>query len=399
MNVFINPAVHLSLMSEGTRALIVDSGKGATARLKELIKAQGVNTTAVPNGAKALKAFERDKGILLVIIDRGVQDVSKATLSQDLRELAKESDRKIYTILITGSASALEMKQALIAGVDDFLAEPYDDETLVARIQVGLGLLDGMRHGASSYERHRLVTNILAEHVILREIASLLDFAEKNLEKGVPRSITEWCVSAAFLIDFDVHVAKETAYIDKFQQRVSQEQAKWFADISRATFESLQEQHDHLERLGESLRRDLANYIKVKDELAPLVKSFGSLEVSLQIGDRDDELEGCLEDIKSRVEEYYVKRKGLISSLRKSLRDYIKFIPEHFELEEKLFFPFSSKYLTEDDLGYLSRVFEGIEARAGRDRLRKEKETLKKMTELVGKASAGGLQGTAGFAQ
>jgi CheY-like chemotaxis protein len=330
-----------------------------------------------------------------VVIINNVRDVKGTTLAKDFRELAAEKKRHVYIILVTEDGKWGDMLGALGAGVDDFIAEPYDAETLAARVGVGLDILDGLEHGASKYERHGLVADLIGEHEVLNEIVGLLDFVEKNLEKGIPRTITEWCVSAAFLIDFDVHVAKETAYIDKFQESVARTQAEWFADISRDSFAKLQEQHEYLQDLANDLKGELAEYIEIREKLKPIMASVGSLEIGLQIGDRDDVLEAGLANTWAKIQKYYSNKRKHIQCLRKSLREYIEFIPGHFQLEEKLFFPFSSKYLSEDDMGMLASEFKKIETAAGRDRIRNEKKKVQKMSGLLKSASLRELRETA----
>jgi len=383
------------MVDAATKILVVSSDKDDLNRLKRAVKLATFDALPSATGAAALKAFDVEKSIGFVIIGKGLSDVKIATLSKDLRELAKDKNRHIYIIMVTEDAKWNGMLGALSAGVDDFIAEPYDDETLVARIEVGTDILDGLEHGASRFERHNLVAELMEEHKFLIEMVELLDFVDNRLETGLPRAVTEWCLSAAFLIDFDVHVAKETVYIDRFLESVARTQADWFTDISRESFKTLQEQHTLLEKLAVGLKEELAKYIKIRAELEPILAAVSKLELSMQIGDRDDELEISLANVWAKVQGYYSKRRRLIAGLRKSIKGYVEFIPEHFRLEEEMFFPFSMKYLSEDDMGMLAGEFKRIEERAGLDRIKNEKKKIRKMSGLLKNANIRELKATA----
>ena len=375
--------------------LLVDRDEGWRKRLSGILVSKGQAVLEADSGATALKTLEEnvDGGMLLII--RRVKDVRSSTLCRDLREMAKERKASVYIILVAEEGKGADVLGALGAGVDDFMAEPYDSEMLVARISVGSYILDGLAHGASRHERHNLLAELLEEHELLNEIVKVLEFVEARLEKGIPRAVTEWGPSTAFLIDFDVHVAKETAYIDKFIESVARTQAEWFADISRSSFETLQTQHESLQAVGDELKAKFADYIKVRKELEPIVASFGKLELGMQIGDRTEELEIALAQTWARVQKYYSNRRKLIGSLRKSIREYVAFVPGHFKFEEELFFPFSSKYLSEDDMGFLANEFKRIEAKAGRDRIKNEMKKIRKMSSLLKDASLRELKNTA----
>jgi CheY-like chemotaxis protein len=381
--------------SKGTKILLVGSDKDDLKRLRQAVKPANLNAVEATSGSAALRKFEKDEEIGLVLVTGRIRDVRGGTLSKDLRELAGQGNRHVYIIMVTEGGKREDMLGALEAGVDDFLAEPFDEETFVARVEIGFDLLDGLTHGASRYERHSLVEALLEEHKVLYEIIGLLAFVEQNLEKGIPKSITEWCLSTAFLMDFEVHVAKETAYIDKFQESVAKTQAEWFADISRESFKNLQGQHEYLQGLANELKGKLVGYIQIREEIRPIVASVGSLDLGLQIGERDDELEVGLANTWAKIQKYYANRRRHIAGLRKSIKSYVEFVPGHFQLEERLFFPFSSKYLNEDDMGALAREFKAIEEKVGLDRIKNEKKKISKMSGLLKTASLRELKATA----
>ena len=350
-------------------------------RISEILTRGGFEIHCSAKGQEAIEIFLEDDDLSIVLLDDGLLSGKGRGFGRQLRALSGKAGRTAYIILLTRQGAGDDLIGALRSGVDDFIARPFDDATLVARVQVGVGLVRLM--AKETAEGGDLVRQLIEEHATLRELAALLEFVEGNIEQGMPRAMTEWCISTAFLADFDVHATKENAYIEKFQKRVGKEQTDWFADISRTTFETLLEQHEHLLVMGKRLRRDLTYYIKVKKELAPLMNSVGGLEISYDIGDRDDDLESNLADVRGRLEEYYKRRTKLIEALRASIKSYLKFIPEHFALEEQLFFPFSSKYLTVEDQAVLERRFAYIEEKAGRAKLKEERQRVKKLLQVA----------------
>lgn len=90
------------------------------------------------NGREALEIFERERPAL-VITDCVMPDVGGFELCQRIR--AAQSFY-VYIIMVTSIAETENVVKGLTSGADDYLTKPVHPEELLARVKVGLRLLD-----------------------------------------------------------------------------------------------------------------------------------------------------------------------------------------------------------------------------------------------------------------
>jgi diguanylate cyclase (GGDEF)-like protein len=90
------------------------------------------------NGREALEVFERERPAL-VITDCVMPDVGGFELCQRIR--AAQSFY-VYIIMVTSIAETENVVKGLTSGADDYLTKPVHAEELLARVKVGLRLLD-----------------------------------------------------------------------------------------------------------------------------------------------------------------------------------------------------------------------------------------------------------------
>ncbi|MFH0816598.1 MAG: response regulator [Methanobacteriota archaeon] len=379
-------------MTRANRILLATAHQESNSQITKALESEGFRVSGVSNGTEVIRAFESDNELQVAILDERIKGVSIPTLGHDIREVSKEAGRLCYIILLTDARkNASGLITALKAGVDDFLAIPFTPSTLVARVQVGLGLLDGLEKGEHLKHANEITDMLVAEHPLLRDIRDLMTLVNENLDRGIPKDVLSWCVSVVFMADYEVHVAKERIYTDKFIERVVTEHPDWFAEMSKTSFAILQEQHDELEAIFKDMKNDLEKYLEDKMKLLePVTQSVQAYDIGLQIGDRDDEMEKCLADIYRDLGNYYAERKRLTAPLKKTISRYIEIIGPHFKLEEETFFPFSCKYLTEEDIHYLKSMYAKIDVKAGRGRIEAEARKVRSLLKTMKKVNADG---------
>jgi two-component system, cell cycle response regulator len=90
------------------------------------------------NGREALEVFERERPAL-VITDCVMPDVGGFELCRRIR--AAQSFY-VYIIMVTSISETENVVKGLTVGADDYLTKPFHAEELLARVKVGLRLLD-----------------------------------------------------------------------------------------------------------------------------------------------------------------------------------------------------------------------------------------------------------------
>jgi diguanylate cyclase (GGDEF)-like protein len=176
------------------RALVVDDSTVHLTLLEHTLVRQFESVYTAQNGREAMEIFERERPAL-VITDCMMPEVGGFELVQRVR--AAQSSY-VYIIMVTSIAEKENVVRALAAGADDYLTKPFHIEELLARVQVGLRLLD--LHSQLE-EKNRLL-----EHFALTDSLTGLPnrraieaWAAHELPAAVRHGFSFWVV----LIDLD----------------------------------------------------------------------------------------------------------------------------------------------------------------------------------------------------
>ena len=176
------------------RALVVDDSSVHLTLLEHTLLPQFEFVYTAQNGREAMEIFERERPAL-VITDCMMPEVGGFELVQRVR--AAQSSY-VYIIMVTSIAEKENVVRALAAGADDYLTKPFHTQELLARVQVGLRLLDLHRQ---LEEKNRLL-----EHFALTDSLTQLPnrraieaWAAHELPAAVRHGFSFWVV----LIDLD----------------------------------------------------------------------------------------------------------------------------------------------------------------------------------------------------
>jgi len=149
-------------------------------------------------GRETLELFAKHHPALL-IVDWMMPDSTGLEICQHIRSKARPS--YTYVILLTGKSEKESVVEGLAAGADDYLTKPFHHEELIARVGVGLRIIELQRE-------------IEAKNLLLKELA-LTDALT-----GLPnrRAIDDWAtrqLSGAARYGFSFWVA--LADLDHFK--------------------------------------------------------------------------------------------------------------------------------------------------------------------------------------
>jgi DNA-binding response OmpR family regulator len=112
--------------------LAVDDSRANLNTLASRLGQLGYLVVLADGGAQALELVSA-RGFDLVLLDRAIPDVSGLHVLQEIRGTRDTAD---LPVIVTAGAEARDgTVEALRAGADDYLAEPYDFDVLAARIE------------------------------------------------------------------------------------------------------------------------------------------------------------------------------------------------------------------------------------------------------------------------
>jgi len=177
------------------------------------------------NGREALDIFAREQPAL-VITDCVMPEVGGFELCRRIRASQKFY---VYIIMVTSIADTENVVEGLTAGADDYITKPFHTEELLARVKVGLRLID--------LHRQLEAKNRLLEHFALTDPLTGLPnrraidtWAGHELPAALRHGFTFWVV----LIDLDHFKRVNDAHGHEAGDTV----LKVFADILRSNTRS-----------------------------------------------------------------------------------------------------------------------------------------------------------------
>jgi diguanylate cyclase (GGDEF)-like protein len=124
-------------MSE-VQTLVVDDSAVSLKVLEHTLSKVFERVHLARNGREAIAIFERERPAL-VITDCVMPDVGGFELCQRIR--AAQSSY-VYIIMVTSMSETENVVKGLAAGADDYLTKPCHTEEVLARVKVGMRLID-----------------------------------------------------------------------------------------------------------------------------------------------------------------------------------------------------------------------------------------------------------------
>jgi DNA-binding response OmpR family regulator len=126
----------------------------------------GFRTVVTQDGHEAMAAIRAERGPVVAILDWMMPGMDGLEVCRRVRQLGKPA----YIILLTARSAKESLVEGLESGADDYLVKPFDNSELLARIRVGLRVLDlqkalGVR--VEELEKALLEIKDLRSHLLL----------------------------------------------------------------------------------------------------------------------------------------------------------------------------------------------------------------------------------------
>ncbi|WP_162601826.1 diguanylate cyclase [Occallatibacter savannae] len=133
------PPTDVQAKSATNFALIVEDDRAARLILQHWLKHLGYEVLATDDGNQAWSAMTGDRPPKLILLDWAVPGLDGIELCRRLR--AQAASYYTYVIMIAGRQSREDVACALEAGADDYLAKPFAEVDLEARLTVASRIL------------------------------------------------------------------------------------------------------------------------------------------------------------------------------------------------------------------------------------------------------------------
>ncbi|MBQ8682947.1 MAG: response regulator transcription factor [Clostridia bacterium] len=162
-------------MLNEVKIMVVDDDSNICELLRLYLEKEGFRTVIMPDGEKALAAFDSEKPDLILL------DVMMPKLDgwQVCREIRKKSQCPI--IMLTAKGEVFDRVLGLELGADDYVVKPFETKEVIARIKAVL-----RRSGVSEAKRVRQVEYeglyINMENYELRVNGKVVDTPPKEME-------------------------------------------------------------------------------------------------------------------------------------------------------------------------------------------------------------------------
>lgn len=168
--------------SSRTTVLVVDDSAVYRKLISDHLRSWDFGITLAENGSDAWAILQQTKSPRLVLMDWVLPDLDGTELCQRIRQ-AGSRDHYVYVILLTSKDGHQNMLDAMKAGADDFLAKPFDEMELRARLLVGKRILDLQEQLVSAREsmRHAATHDSLTG---LMNRGEILEMLQRELERG-----------------------------------------------------------------------------------------------------------------------------------------------------------------------------------------------------------------------
>lgn len=165
-----------------TQALVVDDSAVYRKLIGDHLRSWGFGVTLAETGSEAWRILEQPDAPKLVLLDWVLPDLDGIEICQRIRQ-AGSSGPYVYVILLTSNEGRQNMLDAMQAGADDYLAKPFDELELKARLLVGKRILDLQEELVSAREsmRHAATHDSLTGLMNRGEIVGML---QRELERA-----------------------------------------------------------------------------------------------------------------------------------------------------------------------------------------------------------------------
>ena len=171
-------------MTGGARILIAEDEAVARHTLEFIFRKAGYELTVIGDGGSALEALNNSDIPTVAVLDVLMPVMSGIEICEKVRDTLSIS--RPYIILLTVKGNKEDILNGLEAGADDYLTKPFDPDELLARVRVGIRMLE-LQHKLASRvkELEETISRVKQLQGLLRIDTNAYEFGPFRLEAGV----------------------------------------------------------------------------------------------------------------------------------------------------------------------------------------------------------------------
>ena len=207
-------------MGKKDRILIVDDEMRMRKLVGDFLTSSGFDVVEAGDGEEALKIFDKDKSIKLIILDVMMPKLDGYETLERIRMTSK-----VPVVLLTAKGEENDQIRGFMSGADDYVQKPFSPKVLVARINAILKRNDA---DSERVEAGGIVIDRASHQIFVDE--KPVDFSFKEFElieylienKGIALT-REKILSAVWNFDYygdartvDTHIKKVRAKLGKY---------------------------------------------------------------------------------------------------------------------------------------------------------------------------------------
>jgi sigma-B regulation protein RsbU (phosphoserine phosphatase) len=125
-------------LKTGLPIIIADDDPVSRELISQVVKKWGFQTIVTRDGHEALEAIRAQLGAAIAILDWMMPGMDGLQVCQRVRA----SKKMTYIILLSARGGTENLVEGLECGADDYLVKPFDKNELLARVKVGVRVLD-----------------------------------------------------------------------------------------------------------------------------------------------------------------------------------------------------------------------------------------------------------------
>ncbi len=126
------PTIERAKISEQSKVLVVDDDEVVRGLIANFLNSRGIEWVAACNGLEGLERFDEHQP-KLIISDWTMPGMDGLEMCRRVR--ARAGGKHIHFIMLTMHADEEQLSKAFDAGVDDYLAKPFNSAAMLARLR------------------------------------------------------------------------------------------------------------------------------------------------------------------------------------------------------------------------------------------------------------------------
>lgn len=122
------------------KMLVAEDDLTSRTMLSAILRKQGYEVLEAVDGRQALKALKESDAPDVVVMDWMMPGLTGLEVVKKVR--SRQAEPPPYIIMLTSRSDKSDIVEALEAGANDYLIKPFDTNELLARIKVGVRMVD-----------------------------------------------------------------------------------------------------------------------------------------------------------------------------------------------------------------------------------------------------------------